>query len=170
MYKLVNCWLNPNLLEAKQVYSPSSASVTDSKTRGLEYTFAGPSSIRPDFRAVKSWPFKSNALGGLYNALSTFLNHCGDIRKRKTKFFRHSPIITKIFLKDKQLHSMNGTSFFGIIRYFTRYNDMAWFDKKVYMWLWVYYAKFRYSNTRVAKGLKIRPRVILLRKKQWYFR
>lgn len=97
MYKLVNCWLNPNLLEAKQAYSPSSASVTDSKTRGLEYTFAGPSSIRPDFRTVKSWPFNSNVklVGGLNNVLSTFLNHCEDIRKRK----------------DEQLHLMTGTSF-----------------------------------------------------------
>lgn len=112
MYKLVNCWLNPNLLEAKQAYSPSSASVTDSKTRGLEYTFPGPSSICPDFRTVKSWPFKSNAVGGVNNASSIFLNHCEDIRKRKKHFFRHSPIKTTIFFKDKQLHSRTGTSFF----------------------------------------------------------
>lgn len=153
MYKLVNCWLIPNLFEARQAYSPSSASVTDSKTRGLEYTFPGPSSICPGFRTVKSWPFKSNvkSVGGLYNVSSTFLNHCEDIRNRKTKLFRHSPIITKLFLKNKQLHSMTGMSFFSVP--FTRYNDMAWFDKKGYMWLWVYYVKFRYLNTRVAKGL-----------------
>lgn len=114
MYKLVNCWLIPNLFEARQAYSPSSASVTDSKTRGLEYTFPGPSSICPGFRTVKSWPFKSNvkSVGGLYNVSSTFLNHCEDIRNRKTKLFRHSPIITKLFLKNKQLHSMTGMSFF----------------------------------------------------------